>query len=190
MEKLTRSFYTRDSLTVARELLGKILVHRLDGRTLAGRIVETEAYRGPQDRAAHSYGGRRTARTEVMFGPGGYAYVYLIYGMHCCLNVVAATVDQPQAVLLRAVAPAPEWGDLRRDGAGPGKLCQALAITRDCYGLDLCQDRLYLLDDGFSPQDVARSRRIGIDYAGEARDYPWRFFLPGNPHVSGGKAFR
>ena len=83
MEKLTRSFYTRDSLTVARELLGKILVHRLDGRTLAGRIVETEAYRGPQDRAAHSYGGRRTARTEVMFGPGGYAYVYLIYGMHC-----------------------------------------------------------------------------------------------------------
>ena len=87
MERLTREFYTRDALTVAQELLGKVLVHRLEGQTLAGRIVEAEAYQGPEDRAAHSYAGRRTARTEVKFGPGGFAYVYLIYGMHCCMNV-------------------------------------------------------------------------------------------------------
>ena len=190
MEKLTREFYTRDSLTVARELLGKVLVHRLDGETLAGRIVEAEAYQGPEDWAAHSYGGRRTARTEVMFGPGGFAYVYLIYGMHCCMNVVASTQGRPQAVLLRAVEPAPLWGSLRREASGPGKLCQALAITRDCYGLDLCGETLYLLDDGCRPDPVAQSRRIGIDYAGEAREYPWRFYLKGNPHVSGGKEFR
>ena len=107
MERLTREFYTRDALTVAQELLGKVLVHRLEGQTLAGRIVEAEAYQGPEDRAAHSYAGRRTARTEVMFGPGGFAYVYLIYGMHCCMNVVASTTGKPQAVLLRAVEPAP-----------------------------------------------------------------------------------
>ena len=190
MEKLTREFYTRDSLTVARELLGKVLVHRLDGETLAGRIVEAEAYQGPEDRAAHSYGGRRTARTEVMFGPGGFANVYLIYGMHSCMNVVASTQGRPQAVLLRAVEPAPLWGSLRREASGPGKLCQALAITRDCYGLDLCGETLYLLDDGRRPDPVAQSRRIGIDYAGEAREYPWRFYLKGNPHVSGGKEFR
>ena len=166
MERLTREFYTRDALTVAQELLGKVLVHRLEGQTLAGRIV------------------------EVMFGPGGFAYVYLIYGMHCCMNVVASTTGKPQAVLLRAVEPAPSWGGLLREAAGPGKLCQALSITRGCYGLDLCGDTLYLLDDGFRPASVAQSRRIGIDYAGEARDYPWRFYLPGNPHVSGGKRFR
>ena len=112
MERLTREFYTRDALTVAQELLGKVLVHRLEGQTLAGRIVEVEAYQGPEDRAAHSYAGRRTARTEVMFGPGGFAYVYLIYGMHCCMNVVASTTGKPQAVLLRAVEPAPSWCSL------------------------------------------------------------------------------
>ena len=147
MERLTREFYTRDALTVAQELLGKVLVHRLEGQTLAGRIVEAEAYQGPEDRAGHSYAGRRTARTEVMFGPGGFAYVYLIYGMHCCMNVVASTTGKPQAVLLRAVEPAPSWGGLLREAAGPGKLCQALSITRGCYGLDLCGDTLYLLDD-------------------------------------------
>ena len=117
MERLTREFYTRDALTVAQELLGKVLVHRLEGQTLAGRIVEAEAYQGPEDRAAHSYAGRRTARTEVMFGPGGFAYVYLIYGMHCCMNVVASTTGKPQAVLLRAVEPAPSWGGLLREEA-------------------------------------------------------------------------
>ena len=176
MEKLTREFYTRDSLTVARELLGKVLVHRLEGETLAGRIVEAEAYQGPEDRAAHSYGGRRTARTEVMFGPGGFAYVYLIYGMHSCMNVVASTQGRPQAVLLRAVEPAPLWGS-----------------TRAQNGLDLTGPAggLYLLPG--SPPDPAQvhtGKRIGIDYAGEAREYPWRFYLKGNPHVSGGKEFR
>ena len=124
-----------------------------------------------------------------MFGPGGYAYVYLIYGMHCCMNVVAATVDQPQAVLLRAVAPAPEWGDLRRDGAGPGKLCQAPGHHRDCYGLDLCQDRLYLLDDGFSPR-TSPGPAASASITPERPGITLAFLPPRQSPVSGGKAFR
>ena len=130
MERLTREFYTRDALTVAQELLGKVLVHRLEGQTLAGRIVEAEAYQGPEDRAAHSYAGRRTARTEVMFGPGGFAYVYLIYGMHCCMNVVASTTGKPQAVLLRAVEPAPSWGGLL-DWTCAGTRCTCWTTASD-----------------------------------------------------------
>lgn len=183
-EKLTRDFYLQDGLTVAQALLGKLLVHHTPEGTLAGRVVETEAYLGPEDRAAHSYGGRRTARTEVMYGQGGFAYVYFIYGMHCCMNVVASGMDMPQAILLRAVEPAPAYGRLLRKADGPGKLCQAMAIDRSCNGLDLCGNWLYLLEDGFIPESIAQSPRIGIDYAGAAKNYPWRFYLPGNPHVS------
>lgn len=185
MEKLTRKFYTRDTLTVARELLGKVLIHKTDQGILAGRIVETEAYLGPQDRAAHSYGGKRTKRTEIMYAQGGYAYVYLIYGMYCCMNVVSAREGLPQAVLLRALSPAPAYGRLLRKADGPGKLCQAMGIGRNAYGLDLCGDTLYLVEDGFIPGETAESPRIGIDYAGEARHYPWRFYLPHDPNVSG-----
>lgn len=184
-EKLTRDFYLQDGLTVAQALLGKLLVHHTSQHgILAGRVVETEAYLGPEDQAAHSYGGRRTSRTEIMYGYGGFAYVYLIYGIHFCMNVVAAGVDMPQAVLIRAVEPAPAFGQLLRKADGPGKLCQALAIDRSCYGLDLCGSQLYLLSDGFTPKSVACSPRVGIDYAGSAKDYPWRFYLEGNPHVS------
>ncbi len=190
MDKLEREFYSRDTLTVARELLGKVLVRRLPDVVLAGRIVETEAYRGVKDAAAHSYQNRRTGRTEVMFGPGGFAYVFLVYGMHYCMNVVTAQADEPEAVLLRAVAPAERYGTLLQPGDGPGKLCRALSIDKSCYGLDLCGDELYLLKDDFPEFSVGRTRRINIDYAGAAREYPWRFFIQGDPHVSGGKQFR
>lgn len=190
MKKLEREFYIRDALAVARDLLGKVLVHRLPGAVLAGRIVETEAYRGPEDKAAHSYQNRRTGRTEVMFGPGGFAYVFLIYGMYSCMNVVTAQTGAPEAVLLRAVAPAKRYGTLLQSGDGPGKLCRALSIDKSCYGLDLCGGELYLLKDDFPAFSVGCTRRINIDYAGAAREYPWRFFIQGNPHVSGGKQFR
>ncbi len=179
-------------LAVARESIGKLLVHVTREGSVAGRIVEAEAYRGPADRAAHSAGGRRTARTEVMFGPPGHAYVFFVYGMHWNMNLVTGREGEPHAVLIRAVEPilgmdlmsvrrgkAPDRPELSN---GPGKLCQAFAIDRRSYGVDLCGDRLFLAD---APRvRVARSRRVGIDYAGEWVDKPWRFFEPGNRWVS------
>ncbi len=189
---LDREFYARPVLTVARECVGKILVHRTEAGEAAGRIVEAEAYRGPEDRAAHSYGGRRTPRTEVMFGPAGHAYVFFVYGMHWNFNLVTGQVGEPQAVLVRAIEPL--WGRelmaTRRGVAagrreltnGPGKLCQALGIDRAQYGRDLTFGDLVLLD---APAvKVARSPRVGIDYAGSWAERRWRFFEPGNPYVS------
>ncbi len=189
---LPRSFYARPVLTVARDCIGKILVHATDDGIAAGRIVEAEAYRGPADRAAHSYLGRRTARTEVMFGPPGHAYVFFVYGMHWNFNLVTGKSGEPQAVLIRALEPvlgldlmsvrrgiSPERPELTN---GPGKLCQALGIARREYGADLCQGRLFLADG--ERRRVARSPRIGIDYAGAWAAKPWRFFESGNKYVS------
>ena len=183
MKKLERSFYERDACTVARELIGKILVHdSLDGRT-SGIIIEAEAYKGPEDKAAHSYGGRRTVRTEIMFHEGGLAYVYLIYGMHCCFNVTASVVGKPEAVLIRALEPLEGIGIMtaRRGTSrvkslcdGPGKLCQAMGITREHYGADLCGNEIYIADEGYD-FPVATSKRINIDYAEECRDFLWRY---------------
>ena len=183
MKKLERSFYERDACTVARELIGKILVHdSLDGRT-SGIIIEAEAYKGPEDKAAHSYGGRRTVRTEIMFHEGGLAYVYLIYGMHCCFNVTASVVGKPEAVLIRALEPIEGIGIMtaRRGTSrvkslcdGPGKLCQAMGITREHYGADLCGNEIYIADEGYD-FPVATSKRINIDYAEECRDFLWRY---------------
>lgn len=189
---LPRDFYLRDTLTVARELLGKTLVC---GET-SGIIVETEAYRGPEDLAAHSSGGKRTPRTEIMYGEGGYAYVYLIYGMYCCLNVVTAPPDKPECVLIRALEPASGLDIMRqRRGAkperelcrGPGCLCKALGIDRSFLGADLCStDRLYITEGRQIPEEsIITTPRIGIDYAGEARFYPWRFIIKDNGCVSG-----
>jgi len=192
MKSLPRSFYARPVLTVARETIGKILVHDTPEGRVAGRIVEAEAYRGPEDRAAHSYGGRRTARTEAMFGPPGHAYVFFVYGMHWHVNLVTTAVDAPHAVLIRAVEPLEgvELMAARRGltvGArdltnGPGKLCQAFAIGKASYGLDLCKGPLFL-SPGAEPR-VARSPRIGIDYAGDWAARPWRFFERASPWVS------
>jgi DNA-3-methyladenine glycosylase len=176
-----------------------VLVHRAgEGRTTAGIIVEVEAYRGPRDLAAHSSGGRRTARNEVMYGPPGHAYVYFTYGMHFCMNVVTRAVGIPEAVLLRAVAPI-EGIELMRErrGAsddvpphrlarGPGNLCLAFAIDRSLNGADLVDSPLTIHPGKrFAPSQVRRTPRIGIDYAGDYVAKLWRFCVTGEPAVSG-----
>jgi len=187
---LPRSFFARDALTVARALLGKTLVHGEAG----GTIVETEAYIAPGDRACHAYGGRRTARTEPLFGEAGHAYVYLIYGIYCCLNVVTGLQGEPQCVLIRALRPCRgvEVMSSRRGGKterdlcrGPGKLCMALDVSRDLCGRDMTRGDFVFLPGEDIPEDsVERTKRIGIDYAGEARDFLWRFTVKGDPCVS------
>lgn len=189
---LPRTFYARPVLTVARESIGKILVHETPAGRVSGRVVEAEAYRGPEDRAAHSYGGRRTPRTEVMFGPAGFAYVFFVYGMHWHVNLVTTGDGEPHAVLIRAVEPLEgiELMAERRGLApgdrnltnGPGKVCAAFDIDKRCYGLDLCKSPLFLSD---GPRGkIARSPRVGVDYAGAWAARPWRFFELDNPFVS------
>jgi len=179
--KLPRSFFERGTLTVARALIGMHLVHD-DGHTLrAGRIVETEAYQGPRDLAAHSARGR-TRRTEVMFGPPGHAYVYFIYGFWNCLNVVTGPTGVPHAVLLRALEPV---GGLTERTWGPGLLCRALHIDRRLNGADLLGDELWLEQPRRrAPVRIARATRIGVDYAGAWAQRPWRFFDRDSPFVS------
>jgi DNA-3-methyladenine glycosylase len=194
---LARSFYVEPTLRVARALLGKVLVHESPEGRAAGRIVEVEAYRGPRDRAAHSAGGRRTPRNEVMYGPPGHAYVYFIYGMHHCVNVVTQPPGVPEAVLIRALEPVDgiELMRARRglaDGAawrlcrGPGALCQALGVARAQNGGDLVAGALRILDAPAVPAaQVARTVRVGVAYAGADALRPWRFLVRGSAAVSG-----
>lgn len=198
MSGLPRAFYRQPTLRVARALLGKTLVHATDAGVTAGRIVEVEAYRGPADRAAHSAGGHRSARNEVMWGPPGHAYVYFVYGMHHCVNVVCRPAGVPEAVLVRALEPvegealmrqrrrlpadAPAWRLCR----GPGALCQAMGIARAENGADLGRGALRLLDAPMIPaRKVARTPRIGVAYAGPDAARPWRFLVRGSRAVSG-----
>lgn len=203
MKKLDRDFYLRDTLVVAKELLGKELVHESGSCRTVGRIVETEAYTGPEDKGSHSYGGRRTNRNEVMYSQGGTAYVYLIYGMYHCFNVVTEEAGMPAAVLVRAVEPAEglelmsraryntDYTVLSRSHKtglcnGPGKLCIAMNIGRAENGLDLCGNQLYIRDARCEPFRIKSSPRINIDYAEEYRDKPWRFYIEGSKYVSKG----
>ncbi len=194
--KLPREFYTRsDVLEVARDLLGKkLVVPNRSGTRVAGIIVETEAYRGPEDRASHAYGGRRTNRTETMYGLGGTAYVYFVYGMYNQFNVVTNVENVPHAVLVRALEPS-EGLDIirrRRPGrseyewtSGPGRLSIALGIDRRLDKADLLGDRVWLEEGiSISPRQVARGPRIGIDYADKWISKPWRFWIKDNPFVS------
>lgn len=194
--KLPREFYTRKNVvTVARELLGKLLVvPAQDGTRVSGKIIEVEAYRGPEDRAAHSYGGRRTKRTETMYGIGGTAYVFFVYGMYYQFNVVTNKLDAPHAVLIRAVEPV-EGIDLmrkRRPGRtdrnltnGPGKLCIAFGIDRRLDAADLLGDSVWLEDAERVPRSkILSGPRVGIDYAEEWIDKPWRFWIRDNSFVS------
>ena len=191
--KLTREFYARPVLLVARECIGKVLVHRTTDGIAAGRIVETEAYRGPLDLAAHSSRGR-TRRTAVMYGPPGHAYVYLLYGISWALNLVTTADDKPHAVLIRAIEPlrgidlmAQRRGKLpgsRELTNGPGKLTNALAITGADYGRNLCGSQLYLEQSDLPVGRIARSPRINVDYAGIWASKPWRFYERGNRYVS------
>lgn len=173
-------FFERDTLEVAAELVGKLLVREIEGEVRWGRLVEVEAYCGPEDRAAHSWRGL-TPRTSVMFGPPGRAYVYFIYGMHNCLNFVTRPEGSPQAVLVRALEPGPGVGRC----SGPGLVCRALDIDRSLNGVPLEPPVLYVVDDDFrpAPGEVVRTPRIGVEYAGEWAELPWRFCLPG-PHLS------
>lgn len=200
MVKLDRSFYLKDTVTVARQLLGKLLVHEVDGKRISGVIVETEAYLGTEDRAAHSFGGRRTLRNEAMYNLGGHAYVYFIYGMYYCFNVVTGQEGVPEAVLLRALEPVEGLDFMaaaryKKNYAtlstrqkinltnGPGKLCMALTIDRSLNGEDLCGSQIYI-EDRNETLGICSSKRIGIDYAGDARDLLLRFYIQKNKYVS------
>lgn len=191
---LPRSFYARDTIDVARDLLGKVLVREMPVGRMAIKIVETEAYCGPNDKACHASKGM-TDRNKVMFGEPGHAYVYFIYGMYYCLNLVTENDGYPAAVLIRAGEPL-EGIDIMRAlrpkakkqedlTSGPGKLCMAMGIDRALNGADLCKKGpLYVEDGRFEDIKIVSCPRIGVDYAGEYKDKPWRFYVKDSPFVS------
>jgi len=178
--KLTMRFYRQSGTDLAKGLIGKVLVHRIEGIDLRGRIVETEAYLGPEDLASHSSRGR-TKRTEVMFGPAGHAYVYFIYGMYEMFNIVAGRTGQAHAVLIRAAEPLDGW---TADLSGPGKLARAFRITRADNGIDLTGDKLFLLGAPNDRPELAVTKRVGVEYARHWKDAPLRFFDARSPAVS------
>jgi DNA-3-methyladenine glycosylase len=191
---LPRSFYDRDTIAVARDLLGKVVVRELAGSRLSVKIVETEAYVGPHDKACHASRGM-TERNKVMFGEPGHAYVYFIYGMYYCLNIVTERDGYPAAVLIRAGEPVEGESvmrELRKKAqkredltSGPGKLCQAMGIDRALNGLDLCRKGPLYVEEGAGESfEIVSSKRIGVDYAGEYKDKPWRFYIRNSPFVS------
>lgn len=191
----SKEFYDITTLVLARNLLGCLLVKNTDEGIAAGYIVETEAYIGPWDRAAHSYGGRRTKRTEIMFHEAGLVYTFKIH-THCLVNVISGKVNAPEGILIRAVEPyhgielmkkRRQTEDLKNLTNGPGKLTKALGISMEDYGRSFTEPPL-LIADGFVPDDgkVEQGKRIGIENTGEAKDYPWRFWIKENPYVSKG----
>ncbi|MGE4282665.1 MAG: DNA-3-methyladenine glycosylase [Clostridia bacterium] len=202
MKKLSRNYYNRDTLEVARDLLGKYLVHEINKKKLVGKIVEVEAYKGLEDKAAHSYSGKITKRNKIMFGPPGFSYVYHIYGMYQCMNVVVEREGKPCAILIRAIEPIDgndmmaqnrfnksynELDDKMKTNVsnGPGKLCIALGITIEQYGEDLCGNILYITEgDKIAHEQIVATTRINIDYAEEAIHYPWRFYIKDNRFIS------
>ena len=199
---LPREFFLRDGITVAKELLGKILVHETSVGTVRGIITEVESYMGEEDKGSHTYGGRRTERTEPMYHAGGTSYVYLIYGMYSCMNIAVMPEGTAQAVLLRSVVPADRESEQRMQqlrlrnlaerkkkvgeasvrkhlADGPGKLCIAMGITRADNDVDMIESETFYVTEGIvvSPSEIHVGKRIGIDYAEEAADFLWRFYL-------------
>ena len=199
--KLSVAFYERnDVVNIARDLLGKVLVTHFEGRLTVARIVETEAYNGALDKASHAYNNRRTNRTEVMYGHGGIAYVYLCYGIHYLFNVVCNLQNTPHAVLIRAAEPlAGIETMLERTGKmkagfdltrGPGNVSKALGIKVSHSGMSLLEDELFIADDGlkYKASEILATPRIGVDYAAEDALLPYRFIVKGNPYLSGKKS--
>jgi DNA-3-methyladenine glycosylase len=197
--KLPLDFYLReDTLQIARDLLGKLLVvPTKTGKRVSGMIVETEAYLGEMDKGAHSYGGRRTARNEITYAEGGHIYVFFVYGMYNQLNFVTGPAERPHVCLIRAVEPVEGIEIMRkRRGkmpdknltSGPGKLCIAFGIDREYNGEDLPGERMWVEEyRNFTGKEIASGKRIGIEYAQEFAEMPWRFWVKGNPYVSRGR---
>lgn len=189
-----RNFFVRDAHLVAYDLLGKVLVHEDQNRRVSGMIVELEVYSGPEDAASHSYKNLGSTRTDVQFHVGGFAYVYTIYGVYHCFNVVVNKPHKPEAVFIRALEPLEGIEIMQKKRktentanlcSGPGKLCMALDINKTHNGADLCNGTLYLEHyKSFSKDEVQNSPRINIDYAGEAKDYLWRYYIKNNRFVS------
>jgi DNA-3-methyladenine glycosylase len=194
--KLPREFYTRsNTVQIARELLGKLLVVAgVDAPRVSGMIVETEAYQGPRDKASHAFGNRRTKRTETMYGLGGTAYVYFIYGMYFQFNVVTHKAETPHAILVRALEPVDGMEEMHRRRVvktdnelsnGPGKLCIAMNIDRGFDRADLLADEIWIENyEELMPREISSGPRIGISYAEEYVAKPWRFWIKNNPFVS------
>ncbi len=205
--KLRRRFFVESATEVAKEMLGKYIIHLDNGVKLSGRIVETESYMGPEDKAAHSYKWKKTERNRVEYLTGGHIYIYLVYGMYWQLNITTAKEGLPQCVLIRAVEPVEGIKEMTKrrkmkpvgskisNGSslilnltsGPGKLCQALGFDSSHYGLDVTRSpRVWLEDRGekIPKKDIFRTKRVGIDYAEEWADKHWRFYLKSNPFVS------
>ena len=193
--RLKKDFYMRDGITVAKDLLGKIIYKkREDGKIFSGRIVEVEAYPGINDKGSHSYNNKKTKRNEKMFEEGGIAYIFLIYGMYQCFNVVVSRKDDPQCVLIRGIEPIEnkelmwEVRKVKKEKDltnGPGKLTKALGITKEDNGEDLINGtNIWLEDDGYKIKDIIETTRIGIDYAEEDALKPWRFYIKDNIFVS------
>ncbi|MBU3156635.1 DNA-3-methyladenine glycosylase [Clostridium estertheticum] len=200
--KLTREFYARETLQVARELLGKVLVNDVDGVVVKGRIVETEAYIGSIDKACHAYGGKHTPRVETLYGMPGIAYVYFIYGMYHCFNVITKEKGIPEGVLIRAIEPIQgldemsklrfkkDYNELTKAQVknlttGPSKLCIAMHINKENNQQDLCTSELYI-EESMDKEEIQiiEAKRIGINYAEEAADFLWRFYIKDNICVS------
>ncbi len=193
--RLKQRFFGQDALTVARLMIGKLLIRNIEGQEIVCRVVETEAYSGPEDKACHAYGGRRTNRTEIMFAAGGVAYIYLIYGMYHCLNIITGPKGKPEGVLIRGVEPLTGLDIIKKNRRlppkrrqdltnGPGKLCQALKIDKALYGYNVAEGKyLFFRQDGWVGE-IVRSPRINIDYAEEYTDKPWRFYMKNNQYVS------
>ena len=195
--KVERSFYERETLIVAQDLLGCILVHKSEDGEISGRIVETEAYLGTNDKASHSYSGRHTPRMDPLYQMGGFAYIYQLHGYNYCFNVVTEKAEVPQAVLIRALEPSVglelmaqhrkidlSTGKLKNLTNGPSKLCQALGIDTYLNGIDLCENEFFITKRGDLKMQVMVTPRININYAEEDKDKPWRFLIKGNKFVS------
>ena len=199
---IDKDFYDKSALDVAKELLGKVLVREVDGKILKGKIVETEAYIGATDKACHAYNGLRTKRTEVLYGDCGISYIYFIYGLYHCLNVVTNKKEVAEAVLIRALEPINEFDyiskirydkkydqltktQLKNLTNGPSKLCLAYLLNKDLNAVKLYEKGAVYITDGNSENfEIVESKRIGIDYAEEAKDFLWRFYIKDNKYVS------
>jgi len=192
---LNREFYLQNAEIVAKELLGKYIVRKYEDKKIVCKIVETEAYIGPEDKACHAYNNRCTERTKVMFEEGGKAYIYFIYGMYYCLNIVVEREGKPEAVLIRGVEPVENREEIEKNRKikskkeqdltnGPGKLCTALKIDKSLNGYDITKKGELYIVEGESAVDIKSTTRINIDYAEEYKDKHWRFYIKGNKFVS------